>query len=343
MHVGTCMFGCCLPGSVSSVRLRPLAWQASPGEGGIQTRLPHPPAATLFDIPSPLTSLATAMQKKLSLMAPEKRNPPPGWAKRSRAGWSDLPAVCEFHLLQPHASPSACRRARHRCRCRCRRHRGSAAAKAEPPAETGRARFGPGDRRRDRFLPEELTPAEMEGRVDVDVLSLGPSERRALLERLVQDHPSSSLSRTALLPLACASAASGPGAAAAYGDPVVLSLDAEAVRRLSARPAELVVSVHAGPTGSSCGVSASRALGRVRVAIDVARAAAGETVIARDGWVTAELPVYGVRARWPRARRQPWPWTWSQASSTSRSGCSPAMYSCSSPPPTNCSMECQQG
>ncbi|CAD6229903.1 unnamed protein product [Miscanthus lutarioriparius] len=119
-----------------------------------------------------------------------------------------------------------------------------------------------------------------------------PSNSPCFCTLTLQDHHPSSLSRTALLPLASASAASGPGAAAAaaHADPVVLSLDAEAVRRLSARPAELVVSVHAGPTGSSCGVSASRALGRVRVAIDVARAAAGETVVARDGWVDVGKP-----------------------------------------------------
>ncbi|KAL6845133.1 hypothetical protein ACP4OV_024628 [Aristida adscensionis] len=102
----------------------------------------------------------------------------------------------------------------------------------------------------------------------------------------LQDGPAS-LSRTAPLPLA---SASGAGAAAAHGDPVVLSLDAEAVRRLSARPAELVVAVHAGQTGSTCGMSAGRALGRVRVAVDVARAAAGEAVVARDGWVDVGKP-----------------------------------------------------
>lgn len=96
----------------------------------------------------------------------------------------------------------------------------------------------------------------------------------------LQDHPS--LSRTAPLPLAGASSG-----AAARADPVVLSLDAAAVQRLAARPAELVVSVHAGRhhAGANCGVSSARALGRVRVAVDVARAAAGETVVARDGWV----------------------------------------------------------
>ncbi|KAJ1285314.1 hypothetical protein BS78_03G270500 [Paspalum vaginatum] len=104
----------------------------------------------------------------------------------------------------------------------------------------------------------------------------------------LQDHTSSP-ARTALLPLA---SASDSGSGAAHADPVVLSLDAEAVRRLSARPAgaELVVSVHAGHAGSSCGVSAARALGRVRVAIDVARAAAGETVVACDGWVDVGKP-----------------------------------------------------
>jgi hypothetical protein len=117
-----------------------------------------------------------------------------------------------------------------------------------------------------------------------------PSNSPCFCTLTLQDHHPSSLSRTALLPLA-SSAASGPGAAAAaYADPVVLSLDADAVRRLSARPAELVVSVHAGPTGSSCGVSGFRALGRVRVAVEVARAAAGETVVARDGWVDVGKP-----------------------------------------------------
>ncbi|GJM93190.1 hypothetical protein PR202_ga09726 [Eleusine coracana subsp. coracana] len=109
-----------------------------------------------------------------------------------------------------------------------------------------------------------------------------PSTTPCFFTLHLQDHPSS-LSRTAPLPLAGASS----GTAAAHADPVVLSLDAAAVQRLSARPAELVVSVHAGRhhSGANCGMSAARALGRVRVAVDVARAAAGETVVARDGWV----------------------------------------------------------
>ncbi|KAF8696366.1 hypothetical protein HU200_037275 [Digitaria exilis] len=103
-----------------------------------------------------------------------------------------------------------------------------------------------------------------------------PSTSPCFCTLSLQDHPSS-LSRTALLPLA---------SSAGHADPVVLCLDAEAVRRLSSRPAELVVSVHAGrQTGTNCGISAARALGRVRVPVDVARAAAGEAVVARDGWV----------------------------------------------------------
>ncbi|XP_022682862.1 uncharacterized protein LOC101784603 isoform X1 [Setaria italica] len=113
-----------------------------------------------------------------------------------------------------------------------------------------------------------------------------PSTSPCFCTLSLQDHPAS-LSRTALLPLA---SAAGAAAAAAHADPVVLSLDAEAVRRLSARPAELVVSVHAGQTGTNCGISAARALGRVRVSVDVARAAAGETVVARDGWVDVGKP-----------------------------------------------------
>ncbi|VAH63563.1 uncharacterized protein LOC119268898 [Triticum dicoccoides] len=105
----------------------------------------------------------------------------------------------------------------------------------------------------------------------------------------LQDHPSS-LSRTAPLPLASACLPGG----ACGGDPVVLSLDAAAVQKLSGRPVELVVTVHAGQskgsTSTGCGVGASRALGKVRVAVDVARAAAGETVVARDGWVDVGKP-----------------------------------------------------
>ncbi|CAM0882798.1 unnamed protein product [Alopecurus aequalis] len=108
----------------------------------------------------------------------------------------------------------------------------------------------------------------------------------------LHDQPSS-LARTAALPLANACF---PGGA---GGPVVLSLDAAAVQRLSGRAAELVFTVHAGkPTGSTgCGVGARRALGRVRVAVDVTRAAAGETVVARDGWVDVGKPGSSTRAQ----------------------------------------------
>ncbi|KAG8055490.1 hypothetical protein GUJ93_ZPchr0001g32716 [Zizania palustris] len=103
----------------------------------------------------------------------------------------------------------------------------------------------------------------------------------------LQDHPSAgSLSRTVRLPLASAS----PGPVVDAGEPVVISLDAAAVQRLSARPAELVVSVHVGQKGSACGMSAGRALGRVRVPVDVARATSGEAVVARDGWLDLGKP-----------------------------------------------------
>ncbi|TVU35169.1 hypothetical protein EJB05_17046, partial [Eragrostis curvula] len=124
-----------------------------------------------------------------------------------------------------------------------------------------------------------------------------PSATPCFFTLHLQDHPS--LSRTAPLPLA-----SGAGAAAAHADPIVLSLDAAAVQRLSARPAELVVSVHAGQTGSNCGMSAARALGRVRVAVDVARAAAGETVVARDGWVDVGKPASSSSSSSSSARAQ---------------------------------------
>ncbi|XP_051225938.1 uncharacterized protein [Lolium perenne] len=109
----------------------------------------------------------------------------------------------------------------------------------------------------------------------------------------LHDQPSS-LARTAPVPLANACFPHGAGG------PVVLSLDAAAVQRLSGRPAELVVTLHAGKsTGSAgCGaVGARRALGRVRVPVDVGRAAAGETVVARDGWVDVGKPASAARAQ----------------------------------------------
>uniref|UniRef100_A0ACD5VS13 Uncharacterized protein n=1 Tax=Avena sativa TaxID=4498 RepID=A0ACD5VS13_AVESA len=108
----------------------------------------------------------------------------------------------------------------------------------------------------------------------------------------LHDQPSS-LARTAPLPLANACFPCGSGG------PFVLSLDAAAVQRLSGRPAELVVTLHAGKsTGAAgCGVGARRALGRVRVPVDVARAAAGETVVARDGWVDVGKPASAARAQ----------------------------------------------
>ncbi|KAL5229059.1 hypothetical protein ABZP36_017324 [Zizania latifolia] len=115
----------------------------------------------------------------------------------------------------------------------------------------------------------------------------------------LQDHPSAgSLSRTVQLPLASAS----PGPVVDAGEPVVISLDAAAVQRLLARPAELVVSVHVGLRGSACGMSAGRALGRVRVPVDVARATSGETVVARDGWVDLGKPASAGAASHARAQ-----------------------------------------
>ncbi|XP_020099373.1 uncharacterized protein LOC109717845 [Ananas comosus] len=82
-------------------------------------------------------------------------------------------------------------------------------------------------------------------------------------------------------PTAAASSASAPST------PVVISLGPDAVRRLAGKPAGLVVTVYAGRSGSTCGVSAGRAMGRVRVGVDVEGAGKGGkgVVVAHSGWV----------------------------------------------------------
>ncbi|XP_073006824.1 uncharacterized protein [Typha latifolia] len=99
----------------------------------------------------------------------------------------------------------------------------------------------------------------------------------------LQDFPS--LSQTAPLPLLPADPTT-PDTASTSPPPVVISLDPAALRKLSAKPAALTVAVHSGRGGGTCGAGGGRVLGRVRVWVDVGRAAAEEeAVVAQSGWV----------------------------------------------------------
>ncbi|WOK91450.1 hypothetical protein Cni_G00141 [Canna indica] len=109
----------------------------------------------------------------------------------------------------------------------------------------------------------------------------------------LQELPSAA-AKTAPLPLAAEptsttnliDAPNSAAAAAASSSPVVISLEPALLQRLSAgRPASLTVAVYAGRTGSTCGFSSGRLLGRVRVAVDLALAATRAAVI-QNGWVS---------------------------------------------------------
>lgn len=106
----------------------------------------------------------------------------------------------------------------------------------------------------------------------------------------LQDHPSSTL---APLPLATPSSSDPSTTAAATlmetpstisATPVVFSLDPAALQKFSGKTASLVVSVYAGRTGSTCGFSAGRLLGRVRVGVDL-EAAPVRAMVMQSGWV----------------------------------------------------------
>ncbi|KAK8948704.1 hypothetical protein KSP39_PZI006145 [Platanthera zijinensis] len=96
----------------------------------------------------------------------------------------------------------------------------------------------------------------------------------------------SPLSPPQTVPLPLASSTSPPISSAATLPAVIISLDPSAVHRLSVKPEELTVTVYAGRTGTTCGVSAASLLGRVRVAVDLAKeAAAVKPAVIKSGWV----------------------------------------------------------
>ncbi|CAL9056243.1 unnamed protein product [Musa banksii] len=102
----------------------------------------------------------------------------------------------------------------------------------------------------------------------------------------LQDCPSSS--HTTPLPVAADPTSTTnlmeAPASAVPSAPVSISLDPATLQRLSGKRARLTVSVYVGRTGSTCGFSSGRLLGRVRVAVDLEIAPARPTV-AQSGWV----------------------------------------------------------
>ncbi|CAL9050447.1 unnamed protein product [Musa banksii] len=67
--------------------------------------------------------------------------------------------------------------------------------------------------------------------------------------------------------------------------PVIISVEPAAWQRSSGKRASLEVSVYVGRTGSTCGFSSGRLLGRVRVAVDLETAATRAAVV-QSGWVS---------------------------------------------------------
>ncbi|KAK0571745.1 hypothetical protein LWI29_020865 [Acer saccharum] len=88
-------------------------------------------------------------------------------------------------------------------------------------------------------------------------------------------------SQTALLRL-CTSPNDGPPEHST--STVGFHLDATALRRLSAKPISLRLSVYTGRMGSTCGVNSGKLLGRVHVIIDLA-GAESKPIVFRNGWM----------------------------------------------------------
>lgn len=65
----------------------------------------------------------------------------------------------------------------------------------------------------------------------------------------------------------------------------VFHLDPDHIRRFSARPTSLRVSVYTGRMGSTCGVRAGKLLGHVRVGVDLGAEPEGRAVVFQSGWV----------------------------------------------------------
>ncbi|RRT82626.1 hypothetical protein B296_00019626 [Ensete ventricosum] len=76
-----------------------------------------------------------------------------------------------------------------------------------------------------------------------------------------------------------------PTSSSSSSSPVVISVEPAAWQRSSSKRSSLQVSVYVGRTGSTCGFSSGRLLGRVRVAVDLETAATRGAVV-QSGWVS---------------------------------------------------------
>ncbi|WOL14616.1 hypothetical protein Cni_G23396 [Canna indica] len=116
-----------------------------------------------------------------------------------------------------------------------------------------------------------------------------PSSSPCFCSLQLQDCPSSSPATTPLPiaadPTSTTNLMEAPASSAAASAPVVISLDPATLQRLAGKRASLAVSVYMGRTGSTCGFSSGRLLGRVRVAVDLETAPARPTVV-QSGWVS---------------------------------------------------------
>lgn len=88
-------------------------------------------------------------------------------------------------------------------------------------------------------------------------------------------------SQTALLPL---SASSNDAPPETSNSALGFHLDATAIRRLSAKPITLRLSVYTGRMGSSCGVNSGKLLGRGHVIIDLS-GAESKPIVFFNGWL----------------------------------------------------------
>ncbi|MQM01901.1 hypothetical protein Taro_034660 [Colocasia esculenta] len=110
------------------------------------------------------------------------------------------------------------------------------------------------------------------------------------LQNLSSSPTSSSAGSLKTVPLPLSSDSSTADAAAAALSPpssshVVFNLDPTVLQRVSGKPATLSVSVYSGRTGSTCGFSSGRLLGRVKVSVDL-EAALVRPLMLQSGWVT---------------------------------------------------------
>ncbi|KAK9075969.1 hypothetical protein SSX86_004299 [Deinandra increscens subsp. villosa] len=129
-------------------------------------------------------------------------------------------------------------------------------------------------------------------RLTIESLSLKLSPTAATLPSASAVHPSATPCycklriknlppQTALLPLS-----SDPHSPSASAAAVNFHLDPTALRRLQSKPLLLIVSVHTGRMGRTCGFRGGKLLGRVVVAVNIDGSGSGfKPVVFQNGWM----------------------------------------------------------